>query len=59
MIIDVDICMCLRSTQKIEVPDNYNPENLEEYVVEQIVLPIELLEHHGFFGWNVDEFCVQ
>lgn len=58
MKIDVDICVCLSSTQEIEVPDNYNPDDLEDYVREQIILPQEILEDMGYCNWYTDEFVV-
>jgi hypothetical protein len=56
--INVDICVCLSSTQIIEVPDDYNSDNLEDYVREQVILPQEILEDNGHCEWYVDEFCV-
>ena len=58
MKIDVDICVCLSSTQEIEVPDNYDPDDLEDYVREQIMLPQEILEDMGYYNWYTDEFVV-
>ena len=62
MKINVDICVCLSSTQEIEVPDDYeyDPATLEDYVREQIILPQDIIrktEHAG--EWYTDEFCVQ
>jgi len=58
--IEVNISQCLSSTQKIEVPDNFEYDNivLEEYVRDQIMLPSEILLEHGYGDWTVDDFCV-
>lgn len=60
-IIEVNICQCLSSTEKIEVPEDFedynNKDALEGFVREQIMLPSDCLEHEGYW-WCVDEFCV-
>lgn len=58
MNINVDICVCLSSVQVIEVPENYNRSDLEDYVREQVVLPQEILKNSGSSGWYVDDFFV-
>lgn len=59
--IEVNICQCLSSTEKIEVPEDfedYDNENLlKEFVMDQVMLPSDCLEHENLW-WNVDEFCV-
>ena len=60
-IIEVNISQCLSSTERIEVPEDFedydNKEALEDFVREQIMLPSDCLEHEGYW-WNVDEFWV-
>ena len=60
-IIEVTISQCLSSLERIEVPEDFedydNKEALKEFVMEQIMLPSDCLEHEGFW-WNVDDFCV-
>lgn len=58
MIINVDICICLSSTQTLEVPDNYNQDILKKCINEQIMLPHELMRMFGYPKWIVDDFCV-
>lgn len=60
MRINVDISQCLSTTKEIEVPDDYeyDPVTLEQYVIEQIVLPSDCLEVNGYFDWYVDDLCV-
>lgn len=59
--IEVNISQCLSSTERIEVPEDFedydNKEALEDFVREQIMLPSDCLEHEGFW-WCVDDFCV-
>lgn len=60
-IIEVNISQCLSSTERIEVPEDFedydNKEALEDFVREQVMLPSDCLEHEGFW-WNIDEFWV-
>lgn len=59
--IEVNISQCLSSTQTIEVPDDFDETDnqaLEDIVVEQIVLPSDLLYGNGYDCWIEDEFCV-
>ena len=60
MIIEVNISQCLSTTKEIEVPDDYeyDPVTLEQYVIEQIVLPSDCLEVNGYFDWYVDDLSV-
>ena len=60
MRINVDISQCLSTTKEIEVPDDYeyDPVTLEQYVIEQIVLPSDCLEVNGYFDWYVDDLSV-
>ena len=53
MKITVDISECLSSTQEIEVPDDFDYDEIKllEYVNEQIMLPC-------FNNWFIDDFTV-
>lgn len=53
MKITVDISECLSSTQEIEVPDDFDYDEIKllEYVKEQIMLPC-------FNNWFIDDFTV-
>lgn len=55
--IEVNISQTLSCTTKIIVPEDleYEPELLENYVREQILLPSDLKDLEG---WYVDDFCV-
>lgn len=57
---EVNISVCLSSTQIIEVPDDYeyNPVTLENYIREQIDLPQDILLANGHGEWLIDDFCV-
>ena len=59
-IIEVNISQCLSSTQRIEVPEDfeYDQDKLKEYVKDQIVLPSDCLEIDGYYNWYIDDFCV-
>ena len=60
-IIEVNISQCLSSTERIEVPEDFedydNKEALEDFVREQIMLPSDCVENNGYW-WCVDDFCV-
>ena len=58
--IEVNISVCLSSTQEIEVPDDYeyDPVTLEDYVRKQIDLPQDILLTNGHEEWLIDDFCV-
>lgn len=58
MKINVSISQCLSCDATIEVPENYDSENLLDYVREQIVLPSEVALEHCSEAWYVDDFCV-
>jgi len=53
MKITVDISECLSSTQEIEVPDDYNEDELLNYVKEQVILPSDTIHN-----WFIDDFSV-
>lgn len=55
--VEVTISQTLSCTTEIEIPVDfeYEPEVLENYVREQILLPSDLKDLEG---WYVDDFCV-
>jgi hypothetical protein len=60
-IIEVNISQCLSSTERIEVPEDFedydNKEALEDFVRDQIMLPSDCVENNGYW-WYIDDFCV-
>ena len=60
--IQVDISVTLSSTQKIEVPEDFDESDniaLQDAVIDQIYLPQDMIEVAGYSKyWIVDEFVV-
>ena len=60
--ITVNISQCLSTTVDIEVPEDFddydNTNKLSEFVVEQVILPSEVILEHSQDCWYVDNFCV-
>ena len=60
-IIEITISQTLSSTQKIQVPidfDETDTNALERVVNKQIMLPSDCLEVNGYLEWIEDDFCV-
>lgn len=61
MRIKVSIVQSLSTTTEIEVPDDledFDELNLDSYVVEQVVTPMDCLLYEGYKNWIVDDFRV-
>ena len=57
-VIEVNVSQCLSTVVKIEVPEDFDENNIENYVREQVILPSELTFQHSPDCWYVDDFCV-